>query len=95
MAGARAARRGRPQGGRHPPPPAPAPIHPRRHTHASRRQRPSDRPVVPLRGGFGGTGRLAHPYDTVVVAAVALVLHYWGARIGIRADELQLDDDEG
>ncbi|HDR9075404.1 hypothetical protein VI03_23085 [Burkholderia vietnamiensis] len=90
MAGAPAARPDRP-----PPAPAPAPIHPRRRTHASATQRPSARPVVPIRGGFGGIGRLAHPYDTAVVAAVALVLHYWGARTGIRADELQLDDDEG
>ncbi|GBH25042.1 hypothetical protein BvRS1_20910 [Burkholderia vietnamiensis] len=90
MAGARAARPDRP-----PPAPAPAPIHPRRRTHASPRQRPSARPVVPPRGGFGSIGRRAHPYDTAVGAAVALVLHYWGARTGIRADKLQLDDDEG
>ncbi|MCA8271182.1 APC family permease [Burkholderia sp. AU30280] len=50
--------------------------------------------VLSYLGGFGGTGRLAHPYDTVVVAAVALVIYYWGANTGVRADKLQLDDDE-
>ncbi|AOI75670.1 APC family permease [Burkholderia sp. NRF60-BP8] len=50
--------------------------------------------VLSYLGGFGGTGRLAHPYDTAVVAAVALVIYYWGARTGVRADKLQLDDDE-
>ncbi|HHL4082742.1 APC family permease [Burkholderia sola] len=50
--------------------------------------------VLSYLGGFGGTGRLAHPYDTVVVAAVALVIYYWGAHTGVRADKLQLDDDE-
>ncbi|MDR0243503.1 MAG: APC family permease [Burkholderia sp.] len=50
--------------------------------------------VLSYLGGFGGTGRLAHPYDTVVVAAVALVIYYWGASTGVRADKLQLDDDE-
>ena len=34
--------------------------------------------VLSYLGGFGGTGQLAHPYDTVVVAAVALVIYYWG-----------------
>ncbi|KVC57804.1 APC family permease [Burkholderia stagnalis] len=46
-------------------------------------------------GGFGGTGALAHPYDTVVVAAVALVIYYWGANTGVPSAKLQLDDDEG
>lgn len=50
--------------------------------------------VLSYLGGFGGTGRLAHPYDTAVVAAVALVIYYWGARTGVRADKLRLDDDE-
>ncbi|KVL37568.1 APC family permease [Burkholderia sp. MSMB1835] len=50
--------------------------------------------VLSYLGGFGGTGRLAHPYDTAVVAAVALVIYYWGAHTGVRADKLQLDDDE-
>lgn len=50
--------------------------------------------VLSYLGGFGGTGRLAHPYDTVVVAAVALVIYYWGANTGVRTDKLQLDDDE-
>ncbi|WP_321782673.1 APC family permease [Burkholderia pyrrocinia] len=50
--------------------------------------------VLSYLGGFGGTGRLAHPYDTVVVAAVALVIYYWGANTGVRSGKLQLDDDE-
>lgn len=46
-------------------------------------------------GGFGGTGQLAHPYDTLVVAGIGLVIYYWGARTGVPAAKLQLDDDEG
>ena len=49
--------------------------------------------VLSYLGGFGGTGQLAHPYDTVVVAAVALVIYYWG-RTPACARKLQLDDDE-
>ncbi|AHE36158.1 APC family permease [Burkholderia pseudomallei] len=45
-------------------------------------------------GGFGGTGQLAHPYDTFAVAAVALVIYYWGAHTGVPSAKLQLDDDE-
>ncbi|KVE40043.1 APC family permease [Burkholderia sp. TSV86] len=45
-------------------------------------------------GGFGGTGRLAHPYDTGAVAAIALVIYYWGAHTGVPRAKLQLDDDE-
>ncbi|KVT24005.1 APC family permease [Burkholderia ubonensis] len=46
-------------------------------------------------GGFGGTGQLAHPYDTLVVAAIALVIYYWGAHTGVPSAKLQLEDDEG
>ncbi|AOJ78010.1 hypothetical protein [Burkholderia ubonensis] len=92
MAGAPAARPDRPPPA---PAPAPAPIHPRRRTHASATQRPSARPVVPIRGGFGGTGQLAHPYDTLAVAAIALVIYYWGAHTGVPSAKLQLEDDEG
>ncbi|AOJ04011.1 MULTISPECIES: APC family permease [Burkholderia] len=45
-------------------------------------------------GGFGGTGQLAHPYDTVVVAVIALVIYYWGAHTGVPAAKLRLADDE-
>ncbi|MGU7780998.1 APC family permease [Burkholderia sp. PU8-34] len=51
--------------------------------------------VLSYFGGFGGTGQLAHPYDTVVVALVALVIYYWGAHTGVPSAKLQLDDDEG
>ncbi|MBN3792884.1 APC family permease [Burkholderia sp. Ac-20353] len=45
-------------------------------------------------GGFGGTGQLAHPYDTLVVVAIALVIYYWGSHTGVPSAKLQLDDDE-
>ncbi|MGZ2748020.1 APC family permease [Burkholderia stagnalis] len=51
--------------------------------------------VLSYLGGFGGTGQLAHPYDTAVVAAVALVIYYWGANTGVPSAKLQLDEDEG
>jgi amino acid transporter len=45
-------------------------------------------------GSFGGIGVLAHPYDTLAVALIALVIYYWGAATGVPANGLQLDDDE-
>lgn len=46
-------------------------------------------------GGFGGSGWLAHPYDTLAVSLIALGIYYWGARTGVPTAKLQLDDDEG
>ncbi|SMG58308.1 APC family permease [Paraburkholderia susongensis] len=45
-------------------------------------------------GGFGGTGALAHPYDTLVVSLFSLVIYYWGARTGVPPALLQLDADD-
>ncbi|MCX2730103.1 APC family permease [Saccharopolyspora sp. NFXS83] len=45
-------------------------------------------------GGFGGTGLIPAPVDTALVAVVALLIYFWGARSGVRhlagseADEL-------
>lgn len=50
--------------------------------------------VLSYFGGFGGTGQLAHPYDTAVVAIVSLAIYYWGARTGVPSAKLQLADDE-
>ena len=50
--------------------------------------------VLSYFGGFGGTGQLAHPYDTAVVAIVSLTIYYWGARTGVPSAKLQLADDE-
>ncbi|AOK32349.1 MULTISPECIES: APC family permease [Burkholderia] len=50
--------------------------------------------AVSYLGGFGGTGRLAHPYDTGAVAVIALVIYYWGAHTGVPRAKLQLEDDE-
>jgi amino acid transporter len=46
-------------------------------------------------GGFGGTGQLAHPYDTLAVAVIAIGIYHWGAHTGIPPEKLRLDDDEG
>ncbi len=44
-------------------------------------------------GSFGGIGVLAHPYDTLAVALIAIVIYYWGAATGVPA-RLELEDDE-
>ncbi|KAB7766915.1 APC family permease [Xanthomonas maliensis] len=46
-------------------------------------------------GTFGGHGWIAHPYDTVGVALIALAIYYWGARSGLRSEELALGEDDG
>ncbi len=45
-------------------------------------------------GSFGGIGVLAHPWDTLVVAAIALAIYYWGAATGVPAAKLRLEEDE-
>lgn len=47
-------------------------------------------------GTFGGTGVIAHPWDSLVVSLIALVVYYWGAHTGLPAALLDLgseDDD--
>jgi hypothetical protein len=50
--------------------------------------------VLSWQGSFGGTGALAHPYDTVAVALASLGIYYWGANTGVPAHKLQLDGDD-
>ena len=52
--------------------------------------------VLSKLGSFGGLGILSHPFDTVVVAACALGIYYWGAATGVPAHlvELEHEDDE-
>ncbi|MBT9300131.1 APC family permease [Pseudomonas sp. TAE6080] len=52
--------------------------------------------VLSKLGSFGGLGVLTHPFDTVVVAACALGIYYWGAATGVPAHlvELEHEDDE-
>ena len=50
--------------------------------------------VAPYFGGFGGSGALVHPYDTVVVSLFSLVIYYWGARTGVPSALLKLDADD-
>ena len=45
-------------------------------------------------GSFGGLGVLGHPYDTLAVAASALVIYYWGAATGVPAHLVRLDADD-
>lgn len=51
--------------------------------------------AVSYLGTFGGTGAIAHPWDTLCVAVIAFGIYHWGARSGLRADELALEDDDG
>ncbi|WP_434213276.1 APC family permease [[Pseudomonas] boreopolis] len=51
--------------------------------------------TVSYLGTFGGIGAIAHPWDTLAVAAIALGVYHWGARTGLRSDELALEEDDG
>ncbi len=52
--------------------------------------------VLSKLGSFGGIGVLSHPFDTVIVAACALGIYYWGAATGVPAHliRLETEDDE-
>lgn len=45
-------------------------------------------------GTFGGIGLIGHPWDSLIVAVIALGIYQWAARSGLRAHELNLDEDE-
>ncbi|AUI90925.1 aspartate:proton symporter [Xanthomonas oryzae pv. oryzae] len=51
--------------------------------------------LVSWAGTFGGHGWIAHPFDTLSVAAIAFFIYHWGARSGLRSDELALEEDDG
>ncbi len=51
--------------------------------------------VVSYLGTFGGIGVIAHPWDTVTMAVIAFFVYQWGARTGLRSDELALEEDDG
>lgn len=40
--------------------------------------------VLSAVGGFGGSGLIPAPVDTILVAVVALLIFFWGARSGVR-----------
>ena len=45
-------------------------------------------------GSFGGLGVIGHPSDTLIVAACALGIYYWGAATGVPAHLVRLDSDD-
>ncbi|MNN32024.1 Aspartate-proton symporter [compost metagenome] len=45
-------------------------------------------------GTFGGIGAITHPWDSLIVAVIALGIYEWAARSGLHAHELNLDEDE-
>ncbi|HJP96925.1 MAG TPA: APC family permease [Rhodanobacteraceae bacterium] len=45
-------------------------------------------------GTFGGRGVVGHPWDSVMVAAIALATYYWGACTGLPTRKLALGMDE-
>ncbi|MBN6149728.1 APC family permease [Xanthomonas sp. AmX2] len=51
--------------------------------------------AVSYLGTFGGIGWIAHPWDTLSVAVIAFFIYHWGARSGLRSDELALEEDDG
>ncbi|MGF6414882.1 amino acid transporter [Paraburkholderia sp. MM5482-R2] len=44
-------------------------------------------------GPFGGTGVVPHPYDFLMVCAVALTAYYWGANTGVPRGLVHLEDE--
>ncbi len=50
--------------------------------------------VVSWLGTFGGIGLIAHPWDTLLVAAIALAIYYWGAHTGLPSSLLELGTEE-
>jgi amino acid transporter len=50
--------------------------------------------VLSWLGSFGGMGVLTHPFDTLVVAACAMGIYYWGAATGVPAHLVRLDDED-
>lgn len=44
-------------------------------------------------GSFGGLGVISHPFDTLVVAACALGIYYWGAATGVPAHLVRLEHE--
>ena len=44
-------------------------------------------------GTFGGIGAIGHPLDTLVVAACALGIYYWGAATGVPAHRVRLEQE--
>jgi hypothetical protein len=40
-------------------------------------------------------GVLTHPFDTLVVAACAMGIYYWGAATGVSAHLVRLDAEDG
>ena len=51
--------------------------------------------LVSWLGTFGGNGSIVHPWDTLLMAVIALFIYEWGARTGLRSDELALEEDDG
>ncbi|MCF5923718.1 hypothetical protein L2218_17500, partial [Xanthomonas perforans] len=51
--------------------------------------------VVTPAGMIGRPGWIAHPFDTLSVAVIAFCIYHWGARSGLRSDELALEEDDG
>jgi amino acid transporter len=52
--------------------------------------------IISYLGTFGGRGIIGHPWDSLVVVAIALVTYYWGANTGLPSSKLNLgtgDDD--
>lgn len=47
-------------------------------------------------GTFGGTEVVGHPWDSLMVTCIALVIYYWGACSGLPSSMLELgtDDDD-
>jgi hypothetical protein len=50
--------------------------------------------VVSWLGTFGGTRAVGSPWDSVLVAAIALFAYAWGAGTGVPANRLRLGTDD-
>ncbi len=50
--------------------------------------------VASYLGPFGGSGAVPHPYDFLMVCAVALISYYWGANTGVPRALVRLDEED-
>lgn len=50
--------------------------------------------IVSALGGFGGSGTIGSPWDSLLAAAIALLVYIWGARTGLPATCIRLGTND-
>jgi len=50
--------------------------------------------VASYLGTFGGKGIIGHPWDSLMVTLIALLIYYWGAYTGLPSSQLNLGNED-